>query len=446
MFKIYDGREHFYQWDLDRKLIVEDPSINEVHFCNRTDNCSLVCETYVEDGITLVNVPNIILQTDWKIHVYAYDGKHTKHDECYEVKSRTKPADYVYTETEVKEWERVVEIANDAVEEAGKATEAVTKMAQELKDTTDATNSAIKSANDAIGEIADDYANKIVVSASGVGIDIRDSADRAIEGLTVYGKTTQKATPSLDKPQEFQHGDITVEQYYTFNKINISIPGGLAGVPILKQNVFGHYTDSKGQKWIADVYDTNTRKHTQYIETRVIGEDRKFAVSGLDTYEGYYYFYCYIGKTADLNIDGLLCDKFLTKHYSTAWTDNSPGEFCTVKPSNDGLGAVFCVNILKTRVNKYPGNTILEKFTNLIKENPLTIQIAHNSAISTTYIDLTEEAKEQCKNFKIRAKYTKVYNDIDSYMKIEYIVDTQTYIDNKFNELRKAILSMGGNV
>lgn len=108
MFKIYDGREQFYQWDLDRKLIVEDASVTEVHFCNRTDSCSLVCETYVENGITLVNVPNILLQTDWKIHVYAYDGKHTKHDECFEVKSRTKPADYIYTETEILDYESLL--------------------------------------------------------------------------------------------------------------------------------------------------------------------------------------------------------------------------------------------------------------------------------------------------------------------------------------------------
>ena len=118
MFKIYDGREYFYQWDLDRKLVVEDPEITEVHFCNRTDNCSLVCETYVEDGVTLANVPNILLQTDWRIHVYAYDGAHTKHDECYDVKSRTKPADYVYTETEVKTWEEL-EARIKALEESG---------------------------------------------------------------------------------------------------------------------------------------------------------------------------------------------------------------------------------------------------------------------------------------------------------------------------------------
>lgn len=105
MFKIEDGREEFYQWDLDRRLIVEDASIVEVHFCNRTDECSLVCEVYDKDGERLVNVPNILLQTDWRINVYAYDGQATKHSTTFKVNRRSKPADYVYTETEVLRYE-----------------------------------------------------------------------------------------------------------------------------------------------------------------------------------------------------------------------------------------------------------------------------------------------------------------------------------------------------
>lgn len=125
MFRIYDGREHFYQWDLNRKLIVEDAGVKEVHFCNRTDNCSLVCETYVEGDFTLVNVPNILLQTDWKIRVYAYDGAYTKHDECYEVKGRSKPADYVYTETEVLDYKDLEERIKVLEENGGGGTGAV---------------------------------------------------------------------------------------------------------------------------------------------------------------------------------------------------------------------------------------------------------------------------------------------------------------------------------
>lgn len=108
MFKILDGRDKFYQWDLDRQLIVEDSTIAQVHFCNRTEDCSLICETFVEDGLTLVNVPNILLTTDWCINVYAYAG-YTKYEKCFEVVSRTKPSDYIYTETEIRNYEYLAE-------------------------------------------------------------------------------------------------------------------------------------------------------------------------------------------------------------------------------------------------------------------------------------------------------------------------------------------------
>ena len=108
MFKRYEcDLDYFFQWDSDCKLIVKDASITEVHFSNRTDDSAIVCETYVEDGITLVNVPNILLQTDWSIHVYAWDKNYTKYEERYEVMSRTKPSDYAYTETEALTWNNI---------------------------------------------------------------------------------------------------------------------------------------------------------------------------------------------------------------------------------------------------------------------------------------------------------------------------------------------------
>lgn len=102
MIKIYDGRNEFYQWDLDRKLIVDDTTVTELHFCNKTSDCSLVVE--VRDGVA--DVPNILLQTDWTINVYAYCGDcYTKEYAAFKVNRRSKPDDYVYTETEVKAYE-----------------------------------------------------------------------------------------------------------------------------------------------------------------------------------------------------------------------------------------------------------------------------------------------------------------------------------------------------
>ena len=104
MFRIYDGREHFYQWDINQKLIVEDGTIDEVHFCNRMGSCSFVREVYLQDGVYLVNVPNTILQDNMPIKAYAYDLNHTEICETFDVARRTRPEDYIYTDEEQKVW------------------------------------------------------------------------------------------------------------------------------------------------------------------------------------------------------------------------------------------------------------------------------------------------------------------------------------------------------
>ena len=126
MFRIADGREHFYQWDLDRQVIVDDPSIAEVHFCNRTEDVSLVVE--VVDG--LANVPNILLQSSFDMRVFAYDGKATRYDAVFKVKAKTKPSDYVYTETEIKSYEYLENKIRE-IEEQGWSDEIVEKSVTE---------------------------------------------------------------------------------------------------------------------------------------------------------------------------------------------------------------------------------------------------------------------------------------------------------------------------
>lgn len=126
MFKIADGRECFYQWDLDRQVIVEDSSVVEVHFCNRTDECSLVVE--VVDG--LANVPNILLQNSYDIRVFGYDGKATRFDKKFKVCARTRPSDYAYTETEIKSYEYLENKINE-IEEKGWSDEIVERSVTE---------------------------------------------------------------------------------------------------------------------------------------------------------------------------------------------------------------------------------------------------------------------------------------------------------------------------
>ena len=182
MFKIFDGRSTFYQWDIDRKLIVNDASINEVHFCNRTGECSLVSEVYEEDGLRLANVPNVLLQMDWPIKVYGYDTNHTRYCENYIVVKRSKPEDYVYTEEEIHLWDelaaRVEEIEKNGVSEEDIAF-AVSNYLEENPVEVDLTGYATEEyVIQAIGEIPEpdmsDYATIKDVEDAVKNIDIPD--------------------------------------------------------------------------------------------------------------------------------------------------------------------------------------------------------------------------------------------------------------------------------
>lgn len=157
MFEIYDGRSQFYQWDLDRKIIVKDNTINQVHFCNRTDACSLICEVYELDGLRVANVPNILLQDNWRINVYGYDHNYTKHSDVFDVVKRSKPADYVYTETEIKNYDellvRLEEIEKNGISDAA-VESAVTKYMEENDIQVDLTGYATETyVNDAVAAI-----------------------------------------------------------------------------------------------------------------------------------------------------------------------------------------------------------------------------------------------------------------------------------------------------
>lgn len=109
--KIEDGREKFYQWDSGQRLIVEDGVCNAVHFTNSDREKSLVCSVVEENGRRTVSVPNILLQSDKMIRAYACvsdeEGAATAYCCAFEVIKRSRPEDYIYTETEVLSYGRL---------------------------------------------------------------------------------------------------------------------------------------------------------------------------------------------------------------------------------------------------------------------------------------------------------------------------------------------------
>lgn len=126
-----DGRYCFYQWDTGRHLIVHDHNCTEVHFCNGSYDCSLVCEVKEHDGLRVVDVPDILLQESKSITAFAFveanGGGYTRFAIVFPVRARRKPEDYVYTETERKNWEaldrRMAELEDDMEQQVAASVE-----------------------------------------------------------------------------------------------------------------------------------------------------------------------------------------------------------------------------------------------------------------------------------------------------------------------------------
>lgn len=128
--KLYGDLSYFWQWDLNRKLVVEDDGIcSQVHFCNGTGP-ALVCPVRDENGLRMADVPNILLQKAEQIQAYLYteaeDGSRTRRFYRFDVLARSKPEEYIYTETEVLNYhslaERIAQIEQNGVSDEQIAT------------------------------------------------------------------------------------------------------------------------------------------------------------------------------------------------------------------------------------------------------------------------------------------------------------------------------------
>lgn len=133
MFAIANGRKALWQWDLNQQLTV-DGDCTEVHYLDRGVPSTLTVA--VKDG--KADIPNILLQKAGRLVVYAYiidaQDHHTKVCETFGIAPRPKPAEYVYTETEVKTWSdlqsQIGDLANLTTEEKNNLVAAINEAAQ----------------------------------------------------------------------------------------------------------------------------------------------------------------------------------------------------------------------------------------------------------------------------------------------------------------------------
>lgn len=115
-----DQRTELWRWDTDRQIdiILEvGETANEAHFGNMIFNKALVVPIKVSGNTARADIPNILLQASQLINVYvtacSANGERTMHSAKFYVQNRPKPSDYVYTETEIRQYEQLEERINE---------------------------------------------------------------------------------------------------------------------------------------------------------------------------------------------------------------------------------------------------------------------------------------------------------------------------------------------
>lgn len=235
MFTLVDGRNELYQWDLNRQIAVSDPDVTEVHFCNRTDDCSLVVE--VKNGIA--DIPNILLQETWDIRVYAYCKEYTKVEERLKVKARTRPADYVYEETDVIAVRDVLVRAEAALEQAHTAVlNSEESLEKASKAVTDA-EQAITTANEA-NEIAQTSITVVQESANQAAA----SAQEAKTAETEAKESANEAKTAANEAKEAKEANaLNLANYYTKPEVDEAVQGAIDAIPEVDFTPYAKKTD-----------------------------------------------------------------------------------------------------------------------------------------------------------------------------------------------------------
>lgn len=217
IFKIEDGREKFYQWDLNRRILVEDDSITQVHFANAATPTAYV----VSVSAGMANVPNIILQQNFDIKVYGYDKEFTKFEKTFEVEKRSKPQDYVYTETEILNYET---------------------LANEIKEVKENIGASIKDylKENPVSVDLSDYAKKKDIPST-AGLATEEYVNNKVQGLasTDYVDQAIAAVPQPDLSNYATKEEIPdISAFQTAAQVNTAISNALDAIGVAEGRTY----------------------------------------------------------------------------------------------------------------------------------------------------------------------------------------------------------------
>lgn len=124
IFKIYDGRNYFWQWDADQKLIVLDEAIDEVYFSNKDMKYAITKDVCTDkDGKRVCYIPDILLTLPKNLIASAYvtddNARQTLRSVKFAVRQRALPMDYVVSGgAQFEDFDERLNIIEDIIEDS----------------------------------------------------------------------------------------------------------------------------------------------------------------------------------------------------------------------------------------------------------------------------------------------------------------------------------------
>ena len=267
-------------------------------------------------------------------------------------------------------------------------------------------------------------------TVTGETISVNDSVEWPLQGLTLYGKSTQDGTPTPDNPIPIvsagDGGTITVtvsdgaDQSQT---LPVSTPNGLLGIPVTSG---GNYTDADGQQWVCDEVDFARGKYIQHVN-KFVFRDTMYAQKELYGDVKGFGFSTYSDSNLGLPYGISNCGKIIMR---------GQGIYGDIFIQENGWTIVCDPDFLH-----WADVTTFKLWAN----NKLTIFYALNNATET---DLTPEQLQAYAALKTYAPRTTIQTDSTpaAGLAVRYVADAQKYIDNKLNTINTRLLEVKTNV
>lgn len=293
-----------------------------------------------------------------------------------------------------------------AVEQAASDAEAASVAEIEAKGVN--TLNSIPNDYTALSEVVDrlerSCAGAIVCEAEGSAITLDDASNMAMQGMRIFGRSTQDGVPTPDAPVEIVS---IVNPTVSVDEQTLRINRTLPGIPVTSG---GNYTDSDGQQWICDEVDFERGVYVQRVGTATFDGSSDEGIYDNTTKDQTIVFELHLDSGVKQQYaDDYVCNRFLT--------NNNAGDVEKIKIV--GIGVYVAIN--KSRLSEL--STV--GFRKWLESNHVDIRYVLNSPIETS---LSETELAAYRSQHTNKPNTTILNDAGAHMAVEYVADTKLYI------------------